>query len=75
MLVLNALLGERGLLAGLRADRHYAELSSSVVDLQMENTRLRSLVDQLRDEPDVIGSIARRELGWFLEGERLFIVK
>lgn len=75
MLVLNALLGERGLLAGLSANRHYAELSRSVVGLRLENTRLRSLVDQLRDEPDVIGSIARRELGLIREGERLFIVK
>ena len=75
MLVLNALLGERGLLVGLRANRHYAALASSVVGLRLENTKLRYVVDQLREEPDVIGGIARRELGLIREGEKLFIVK
>ena len=74
VLVLNALVGERGLLATLTADRQHSELSALIMDLRNENGSLRDEVRRLREEPKAIEEIARRDLGLIRTGERLFIV-
>ena len=72
--MLNALLGERGLLETLTANRLHAELSDRIISLRQENESLREEVRRLREEPTTIEEIARRDLGLIKEGERLFIV-
>ena len=75
VLVLDALVGEKGLLETVRARRQYQELAGSIDHLRSENTRLRDEVRRLREDPKTIESLARKELGLIRPGELLFIVK
>jgi len=73
--VVDALIGDRGLVAMLRARHEYDELSASIARQRAENTRLRDTVRRLREDPAAIEEIARRELGLIRPGEKVFIVK
>jgi cell division protein FtsB len=75
VLVINALVGERGLMETLRARRTYQELVSSIDRLRSENTRLREQVRRLRTDPKTIEALARQELGLMKPGEVLFIIR
>src|SRR5262245_28763790 len=75
VIVVDALVGDRGLVAMLRARREYDELSASVAQQRAENARLRETARRLREDPSAVEEIARRELGLIKPGERLFIVK
>lgn len=70
----NALVGERGLVAMLRVSSDLSELSARIGELRRENSVLREEVRALSDEPRRIEALARRELGLIRPGERLFIV-
>lgn len=74
LLVGNALVGERGLVAMLRANYDLSELSARIGELRRENSALRAEVRALSDEPRRIEALARHELGLIRPGERLFIV-
>jgi cell division protein FtsB len=74
-IVVDALVGERGLAAMLRARHEYDELSASISRQRSENARLREDARRLREDPAAIEEIARRELGLIRPGERVFIVK
>jgi cell division protein FtsB len=75
VLVINALVGERGLTETLRARRQHQELVTSIERLRAENARLRDEARRLRSDPSTIEALARRELGLIKPGEMLFIVK
>lgn len=75
VIVVDALVGDRGLVAMLRARQEYDELSASIARQRTENARLRDLARRLREDPSTIEEIARRELGLIRPGERVFIVK
>jgi cell division protein FtsB len=75
VIVVDALVGDRGLVAMLRARQEYDELSASIARQRTENARLRDMVRRLREDPSTIEEIARRELGLIRPGERIFIVK
>jgi cell division protein FtsB len=75
VIVVDALVGERGLVAILRARHEYDELSASIARQRAENARLRETARRLREDPSAIEEIARRELGLIKPGERVFIVK
>jgi len=75
VIVVDALVGDRGLVAMLRARHEYDELSASIARQRAENGRLRDLARRLRDDPATIEEIARRDLGLIKRGERVFIVK
>ena len=75
VLVLDALVGERGLLATMRARREYSELQGSIGQLRRENARLREEARRLREDPRAIEALARKELGLIRPGEVLFIIK
>lgn len=75
VIVLDGLVGERGLLAMLRARQEYDALSASIARQRAENARLRETARRLREDPSAIEEIARRELGLIKPGERVFIVK
>ena len=74
VLIANALVGEKGLAAILRANRQQRELASSIAELKRENTGLRDHARQLREDPQTIEHLARRELGLIKPGEKLFII-
>jgi len=74
VLVGNAIVGERGLIAMIRAADESVTLVRMIEHLQAENDELREDVRRLREEPRTIEELARGELGLIHPGERLFIV-
>jgi cell division protein FtsB len=75
VIIVDGLVGEKGLLAMLRARQEYDRLSSEISRQRAENARLREQVRRLTDDPSAIEEIARRELGLIKPGERVFIIK
>jgi len=75
VLVIDALVGEKGLLESMRARRQYDQLQRSVDDLKRENARLREHMRRLNEDPAAIESLAREELGLMRPGEIVFILK
>lgn len=75
VIVVDGLVGERGLLAMLRARRQHDELAATIAREQAENGRLREEARRLREDPVAIEEIARRDLGLIRPGEKVFILK
>ena len=75
LLIANAFVGERGLVALFRANQEHAQLQQTIETLQAENGQLHRYVNALTDEPRVIEDLARRELGLMRPGEQVFIVR
>jgi cell division protein FtsB len=73
--VVDGLVGDRGLLAMMRARREYDTAAATVARQRAENARLREEVRRLREDPGAIEEIARRELGLIRPGEKVFIIK
>ena len=75
VIIVDAIGGEKGLLALLQARRQYAALERSLDRARAENAEQREMARRLREDPDAIEDQARRELGLIKPGEVLFIVK
>ena len=75
VLVVDALVGDKGLLETMRARKQYAEVAGSLDSLRQENERLRDQIRRLTDDPQTIESVAREELGLVRPGELVFVVK
>ena len=75
VLVVDALVGDQGLVATIRARKHYDQLATDLARLQSENAGLREEARRLREDPAAIEEIARRELGLMGQQETLFIIK
>jgi cell division protein FtsB len=73
--VADGLVGERGLVAMLRAHQEYDNLAASIARQRAENARLFEEARRLREDPSAIEEIARRDLGLIKPGETVFIVK
>jgi cell division protein FtsB len=75
VLIVDALVGDRGLLAMLKARDEYRALDQALGHLRTENAHRRETARRLREDPDAIEALARREHGLIRPGEKLFIVK
>jgi cell division protein FtsB len=75
VLIIDALVGDRGFLAMLKARQQYRAVETSLVGARADNAQLRERARQLREDPQAIEEIARRELGLIRPGEKLFIIK
>lgn len=76
ILVVDALVGDKGLLERLREHQRFRDVSASLDTLKQQNATLRERARRLREEdPSMIESAARRQLGMIKPGEVLFIVK
>jgi cell division protein FtsB len=75
VIVVDALVGEQGLFAMLRARRQAEELAATIARQRAENARLREEIRRLTDDPAAIEEVARRELGLIRPGEKVFIIK
>lgn len=75
VLMVDALVGEKGLLARMRARDEYQRQFATLEKLKIENARLREKAAALRDDPTASESIAREELGLIRDGEVLFILR
>jgi cell division protein FtsB len=74
-IMVDALVGDRGLVATIRARHEYDELAATISRQRTENAQLRDLARRLKDDPSTIEEIARRELGLIKPGEKVFIVR
>ena len=74
LLVANAIVGERGLVALFRANQEHARQQQVIDALRAENGRLHRYARALSTEPRIIEDVARRELGMIKPGEQLFII-
>lgn len=72
---MDGLFGQRGLVETMRARREHQAVAASIAVLKQQNARLRAEARRLREDPEAIEEIARRELGLIRPGELLFIVK
>lgn len=75
VIVVDGLVGDRGLLAMIRARHEYDATAATVSRQRAENARLREEARRLKEDPAAIEEIARRELGLIRPGEKLFIIK
>lgn len=75
VLLIDALVGERGLLERMRAGEQYREAEAQLQRLRLENAQLREDARRLTDDPSAIESLARKDLGLLRPGEVLFIIK
>lgn len=75
VLVVNALVGERGLIETAGARKQNQTLMRAIVTLQQENMRLLEDIRRLKEDPRAIEEIARRDLGLIRDGELVFIIK
>jgi cell division protein FtsB len=73
--MVNAVVGENGYLAGLRAQREYNTVLAKYLELRRENQELKEHARQLKDDPAALEQAARRDLGLIRPGETLVIVK
>jgi cell division protein FtsB len=75
VVLVDALVGDRGLLAMLRARQEHDEIAGAIARQRTENARLRDVAKQLREDPATIEEIARRDLGLIHPGEKVFIIR
>jgi cell division protein FtsB len=75
VIIVDALVGEKGLLAMRKARQQYHALEASLATARADNARLREEARRLREDPSAIEDLARRELGLIKPGEKLFILK
>ena len=75
VLVVDALVGEKGLIDTMQARRQYREVAGSLEALRRDNSRLRENVRLLKEDPATIEALARKELGLIRPGEMVFIIK
>lgn len=75
VIVIDAVVGDKGLLTLLKARRDYAGVEAALERARAENDRLREEARRLREDPAAIEEVARRELGLIKPGEKLFILR
>jgi len=75
VIIVDALVGEKGLVAMRKARQQYQALETALAAEKAENDRRREEARRLREDPSAIEDLARRELGLIKPGEKLFILK
>ena len=75
VLIVDALIGDKGLVDTLRARRQHDALAGAIAQKRQENTRLREDIRRLKEDPGAIEALARQDLGLMREGEVLFIIR
>jgi len=75
ILVIDALIGEKGLMQSMNARRQYRQLQGSLEALKRDNATLREEMRRLNEDPAAIESLAREDLGLIRPGEVVFILK
>ena len=75
VLIVDALIGDKGLTESMNARHQYQELHASLDRLRQENATLREDMRRLNEDPATIESLARQELGLIKPGEIVFILK
>lgn len=75
VLLIDAFVGEKGLLEGRRARAAYRQTEAQLQALRAENARLLETMRRYKDDPRAKEALARTELGYVRSGEVLFIIR
>jgi cell division protein FtsB len=75
VLVVNALVGDKGLLEMMKKREQYRALEQTLTRTRAENARLREEARRLKEDPAAIEEIAREDIGLIKPGEKLFIIR
>jgi cell division protein FtsB len=75
ILMVNALVGENGYLATVRAEREYDTVASELAALRAENERLAEEIRRLRTDPAALEEAARGTLNMIKPGEKMIIIR
>ena len=75
MLMVNALIGEKGYLANLQAQREFKAATTALQQIEAENAALKARIDRLRKDPAALEDVAREQLGLVKPGETLIILR
>ncbi|MCC7242029.1 MAG: septum formation initiator family protein [Acidobacteria bacterium] len=75
VLVVDAVVGEKGLMAMLQARRQFDEVTRALERARADNIELRETARRLREDPAAIEALARKDLGLIRPGEKVFIVR
>lgn len=74
VLMVNALVGEHGYLATLRAQREADARIEEIAKLELQGQELKDRIDRLKNDPAALEEAARRDLGLIKPGETLVII-
>lgn len=75
IMLVDAIVGDQGLVALSRARKELDQLTGQVQRLKAENEMMREQNRRLRDDKDALEETARRDLGLMKPGEKVFIIK
>ena len=75
LVLIESLIGERGLVAMVRARQDYRAAEQALRAARAKYFRLKEEVDELRHDPAAIEDAARRDLGLIKPGEKVFMIK
>ena len=75
VLVVNALVGENGYLATLRANRESQEMELRLRQIREENQQIQGEIHRLRTDPTALEEAARRDLRLGKQGETMVVIK
>jgi cell division protein FtsB len=75
VMLLDSVVGERGLVRRLRAQHDLVQAAVRLDQLKHDNAVLRRQVERLQSDPATIEAAAREHLGLIRRGEILVIVK
>jgi cell division protein FtsB len=74
-LIVNALIGDRGLVAAVRARHEHDQLAASIAGLKRDNQRLADAIRRLKHDPKAVEDVARQDLCLIRPGEVVFVIK
>ena len=75
VVLIDAIAGEKGRLALMRAQHELRTLEQTVQAARGENQRLLEQARRYREDPATIEELARQDLGLIRPGEKLFIIR
>jgi cell division protein FtsB len=75
VVLVDAVVGENGVLALMQKRREYAAVERALQQARDDNAALLETTRRLRVDPGTIESAARRDLGLIKPGEKVFIIK
>jgi cell division protein FtsB len=75
LLLVNAIVGDHGYLAAVRARHERDAMQAAVAALRLENQHLQQEGRRLQTDPSAIADAAQRELGFVKPGETLVVIR
>lgn len=75
VVLVDAIVGEKGLVALMRAHEKEAAISHDLEARRLDNQRALEQARRYREDPATLEELARRDLGLIKPGEKLFIIR